>query len=180
MNQNDPSGHYKVPTLIFDKIFKNAHELVTNRKTYRAAQFSTARNEVTKSFGRNKKLQFLANSTKAEPNAIIAKVLANQGRPSRLAPLGNSDGINKYLEKTSAHISKLTAQRNTNRELLRNPEYKQHLSTREFEILQLNQKDVKQELSYSINHSMTFRNPGPNSPDFSAEKWTQEAIRRGS
>lgn len=58
VNQNDPSGHYKVPTLIFDKIFKNAHELVINRKAYRAAQFSTARNEVIKSFGGNKSSNF--------------------------------------------------------------------------------------------------------------------------
>ena len=180
VNQNDPTGHNKVPTLIFDKIFKSAHELVTNRKTYRLAHFSTARREVIKSFGGGKKLNLLAETTKTEPDAIIAKVLVEKGKPSRFAPLNNGEDANEYLEKLSTHISKLVAQRNTNRELLKNPEYLQHLPPRELENLKLNKRDVKNELSYSINYSLRFRSPGPDTTNFNAEKWTQAAIRKGT
>ncbi|WP_080925286.1 RHS repeat-associated core domain-containing protein [Pseudomonas fluorescens] len=97
-NQNDPTGHYKVPTLIFDNIFKNAHEFVTNRKTYRFSHFSTARKEAIKSFGGGKKLKLLAESTKTEPDAIIAKVLVEKGKPSRLASFNKGEDANEYLE----------------------------------------------------------------------------------
>ncbi|MEJ8864190.1 RHS repeat-associated core domain-containing protein [Pseudomonas jessenii] len=180
VNQSDPNGHYKVPTLTFDNIFKNAHKLVTNRKSYRFAHFSTAEREAINNFGGSEKLKFLAESTKTEPDAIIAKVLAEKGKPSRFALLGDGEDINKHLKKLSTHISDLVSQRNTNRELLKKPEYRQHLSTRELDNLRLNQRDVKNELSYSINYSLNFRSPGPDTTDFNKEKWTQAAIRKGT
>jgi len=150
VNLNDPTGHIKVPTLIFDEIFQNSYELVTNRKTYRDAHFSTA------------------------------KSLVEKGKTSRLPPLKKGEDVKKYLEKADTHISQLVAQRNTNRELLKTPEYLQHLSPPELKHLKLNKMDVKKELSHSIKDSITFRDSGPSTSNFNIQKWTQAAIRKGT
>jgi RHS repeat-associated protein len=179
VNQNDPTGHIKVPIPTFDKIFKSAHEFVTNRKTYRPGHFADATREVIKDFGGREKFELLAETTKTDPDAIIAKILVERGRPSRFVRFDKGEDVNEYLEKLSTHISKLAAQRNTNRELLKTKKYSQHLNTRELEHLSLNQKDVKKELSSSINYSLQFRGPGHDTADFNVEKWNQAAIRKG-
>ena len=180
VNLNDPTGHIKVPTLIFDEIFQNSYELVTNRKTYRHTHFSTAKREIIKNFGGDKRLKFLADSKNIEPDAIIAKSLVEKGKPSRLPPLKKGEDVKKYLEKADTHISQLVAQRNTNRELLKTPEYLQHLSPPELKHLKLNKMDVKKELSHSIKDSITFRDSGPSTSNFNIQKWTRAAIRKGT
>jgi RHS repeat-associated protein len=180
VNQNDPTGHIKVPIPTFDKIFKSAHEFVTNRKTYRPGHFADATREVIKDFGGREKFELLAETTKTDPDAIIAKALVERGRPARFARFDNGEDVNEYLKKLSAHISKLTAQRNTNRELLKTPTYRKHLSFEELKHVGLNQTDVKYELFSDINYSLEFRGPGQDTADFNVEKWTQAAIRKGT
>ena len=178
VNQIDPTGHTKVAISVFDKIFKNTHKLVTNRKTYRPAHFSTAKNNIIKNFGGDTKLELLATSTKTEPDAIVAKAMAAMHKPRRLPPLADGEDLNEYLTKLSTYISDLSAQRNTYRELLKSPAHLQHLSTRELNTIKLNKIDVKNELSHSINYSLDFRSPGPDTTHFSVKTWTQAAIRK--
>jgi RHS repeat-associated protein len=161
VNQNDPTGHIKVPASTFDKIFIPSFELVTNRKPYRFAHFSTAKKEVIEHFGGDESLKLLADAKNIEPDAIIAKSLVDKGKSSRLPTFKEGEDIEEYLKKANTHISQLVAQRNTNRELLKTPEYLQHLNTRDFTHLELNRKGVKDELSYSIKYLIRFRDSSP-------------------
>ncbi|EJN30669.1 RHS repeat-associated core domain protein-containing protein [Pseudomonas sp. GM78] len=179
INWKDPTGHTLVPASFFDEIFVNLYKFMKGPKSER---FTDIVMTTEQHFGGAEKIRMLANHKSTPPDALIARTLSNNKKPTYFITENPSDiatGI-KYLNNADKHLRDTLDVVTTNTGLLnpKNP-YLKHLNETEIRNLKADLLAHKNELARVISHVSSLRIEGPSrvAGDFNAKDFVDTANR---
>jgi len=92
VNWKDPTGHFLVPARFFDEVFVNLYQTM-KAKSERFTNIVTSTEEL---FGGAEKAKTLANSMSTHPDALIARALTGQKKPSPFYKKNSFRSSNRY------------------------------------------------------------------------------------
>jgi RHS repeat-associated protein len=178
VNWKDPTGHFLVPARFFDEVFVNLYQTM-KAKSERFTNIVTSTEEL---FGGAEKAKTLANSMNTHPDALIARALTGQKKPSpfyKKTPSDQATGI-QYLHNADKHLRETLDVVITNTGLLnpKNP-FLKHLNEMEIEKLGKDLRTHRKKLERAISHVSSLRIDGPSrvAGHFNAQDFVDTAIK---